>query len=63
MRTLILCSKIFQQDYNTFSSKFEDPGCYELTKKATLVTAELESTIKSVTVIYPALILSTKNDV
>lgn len=57
-----LCSYISKQKYNIFISKFEDRDCYDLTKKAALVTVERESTITVPTVIYPASSLSTKRD-
>lgn len=51
-----------QQKHNFFISKFEDRDCYDLTKKAALVTVERKSTIKVPTAIYPASSLSTKRD-
>lgn len=39
-----------------------DRDCYDLTKKAALVTVERKSTIKVPTAIYPASSLSTKRD-
>lgn len=42
---------------------YKYPGCYNLTKKAFIVTEDRESTLKSTTVIYQASALSTKRDV
>lgn len=55
-------SYISDSKINIFISKFEDRDCYDLTKKAALVTVDRESTIKLPTVNYPASSLSTKPD-